>query len=426
MEILRVEGGHPLHGTVRVEGAKNSILEIMAATVIAPGVFHLDNVPNISDVRTMTKVLEALGASVEAGDHTLTVDTTKLDSWTTPYEYVRQMRASIEVLGPLIARFGKACVSMPGGCNLGTRAIDQHMAGLEVLGVEFINEHGDINAHAEHGITGATVTLDFPSVGATENIMMASVMGNGVTVIENAAREPEIVDTATFLNKMGADVRNAGSYELEVHGVKEMHGCDHYIIGDRIEAGTFVVAGALCGDDDVTVTGFDPMHLDVPLAKLAAMGVPVERHEDSVTVRRAEHLMPADIQTLPFPGFATDMQPEFMVLDTMADGSSFITENIFENRFMLVAELVRMGADIRVEDRHALVKGLCQLTGAPVNSPDLRGGASLALAGLVAEGITSVYGTNHIKRGYENFPEKLNSLGACTAYVEVDDPGEEE
>jgi len=424
MDVIKVEGGCTLNGSVRVEGAKNSALKLMAATIMAPGVYNLSNVPNISDVRLMAKVLETLGASVVHEDHELHIDTTNVNSWVTPYELVSKMRASIAVLGPLITRFGKAVVSMPGGCNLGARSIDQHLAGLTALGVNFTNEHGNIHADACSGLHGAVITLDFPSVGATENVMMGAVCAKGRTVIENAAREPEIVDLANMLNAMGADIRNAGSHVVEIYGVEELHACDHRVVGDRIEAGTFLVAGALCAEE-LTVTGFDPIHLDIPLNKMALMGVPIERHEDGVTVRRAKHLVPVDIQTLPFPGFPTDMQAQFMVLETMADGASFITENVFENRFMLVAELVRMGANIRVEDRHALVKGPSCLTGAQVKSPDLRGGAALVLAGLVADGTTYVSETRHIKRGYERFAEKLRSVGADVCHIEVPNPEDE-
>ena len=424
MDVIKVEGGASLRGSVHVEGAKNSALKLMAATVMAPGVYHLGNVPNISDVRLMTKVLETLGAVVVHGDHKLEIDTRPVNSWVTPYEYVSKMRASISILGPLITRFGKAVVAMPGGCNIGARSIDQHLAGLAALGVKIDNEHGNIQANAQAGLKGAIVTLDFPSVGATENIMMAAVRAEGTTIIENAAREPEIVDLANMLNEMGAHIVDAGSHVIRIEGVSELHACDHDTVGDRIEAGTFVVAGALCSEEGVTVTGFDPMHLDIPLAKMSLMGVHIERFENGVTVRKAERLTPVDIQTLPYPGFPTDMQAQLMVLECMADGSSFITENVFENRFMLAAELVRMGASIRIEERHALVKGPAQLKGAEVASPDLRGGAALVLAGLVAEGTSYVSETRHIKRGYEDFAGKLRSLGADVRHIEIPNPDE--
>ena len=398
MDVIKVEGGAKLHGTVHVEGAKNSALKLMAATVMAPGVYHLCNVPDISDVRLMCKVLQTLGACVVHGEHELIIDTKTVSNWVTPYEYVSKMRASISILGPLITRFGKAIVAMPGGCN--------------------------IRADGTAGLHGAIVTLDFPSVGATENIMMGAVKAKGTTIIENAAREPEIVDLANMLNDMGAKIIDAGSHVVRIEGVEELHATDHVTVGDRIEAGTFIVAGALCSDEGVTVTGFDPMHLDIPLAKMAQMGVEIERFENGVTVRRGEKLVPVDIQTLPYPGFPTDMQAQLMVLECMADGASFITENVFENRFMLAAELVRMGASIRVEERHALVKGPTNFTGAQVASPDLRGGAALVLAGLVAEGTTYVSETRHIKRGYENFTGKLSLLGANVCHIEMENPDE--
>lgn len=424
MDVIKVEGGAKLRGNIHVEGAKNSALKLMAATVMAPGVYHLGNVPNISDVRLMTKVLQTLGASVVHEGHSLTIDTTTVDKWVTPYEYVSKMRASISILGPLITRFGKAVVAMPGGCNIGARSIDQHLSGLAALGVKINNDHGNIQADATHGLRGTIVTLDFPSVGATENIMMGSVRAQGTTIIENAAREPEIVDLANMLNDMGARIVDAGSHVVRIEGVTELHATDHVTVGDRIEAGTFVVAGALCSEEGLTVTGFDPMHLDIPLAKMALMGVQIERFEDGVTVHMADKLTPVDIQTLPYPGFPTDMQAQLMVLECMADGSSFITENVFENRFMLAAELVRMGAPIRIEERHALVKGPSQLKGTQVAAPDLRGGAALVLAGLVAEGTTYVSETKHIKRGYEDFAGKLRSLGADVTHIEVSNTDE--
>lgn len=425
MDAIKVEGGHVLTGTVHVEGAKNSALKLMAATIMAPGVYRLTRMPDISDVRLMGRVLETLGATIAHGCHEVTIDTTSVSSWTTPYELVSKMRASISVLGPLLVRFGHAVVAMPGGCNIGARSIDQHLFGLRKLGVHIKNDHGNICADVpEGGLVGTMITLDFPSVGATENVMMAAVTAKGTTIIENAAREPEIVDLAEMLISMGAHISGQGTPIIEIHGVDELHACDHETVGDRIEAGTFLVAGALIGED-VTVTGFNPSHLDIPLRKMEMMGVDVRRHDDGVTVTRAKHLVPTDVQTLPYPGFPTDMQAQFMTLECMADGTSYITENVFENRFMLVAELVRMGADIHVEERHALVHGPVHLSGAPVRSPDLRGGAALVLAGLVAEGTTYVTATHHIARGYERFTEKLTSLGASCCHVSVPDENEE-
>ena len=421
MEVIRVEGGHPVTGTVDVEGAKNSALKLMAATILAPGVTTLENVPNISDVHIMGKVLKELGALVFVVDeHTLRIDTSTVDSWETPYSLVTRMRASTAVLGPLLARFGKAIVAMPGGCNIGARKIDMHILGLEALGVEFDVDHGDIHAMAPNGLKGATVTLDFASVGATENLIMASVHASGVTVIDNAAREPEIVDLANMLNKMGADVRGAGSPVIEIHGVGDLHPVTHAVVGDRIEAGTFAAIGAMVGQP-VTVRGFDPMHLGLVLRKFEQMGISVDRGENQVTISRERPIRPVDIQTLPFPGFPTDMQAQTMCLLAVAQGTSIVTENVFENRFMFASELQRMGSDIVIQGHHAVVHGVGRLSGAEVRSPDLRGGAALVMAGLIADGTTTVSDIYHIKRGYERFVEKLVSLGAHVRYEQVPD-----
>ncbi len=421
MEVIRVEGGHSVTGAVTVEGAKNSALKLMAATILAPGVTTLQNVPNISDVHIMGKVLKELGATVEVVDeHTLRIDTSKVDSWETPYSLVAQMRASTAVLGPLLARFGKAIVAMPGGCNIGARKIDMHILGLEALGVEFDVDHGDIHASAPHGLTGATVTLDFASVGATENLIMASVHARGVTVIDNAAREPEIVDLANMLNEMGANIQGAGSPVIEIHGVGELHPVTHAVVGDRIEAGTFVAIGGLVGEP-ISVRGFDPQHLGLVLRKYEQMGITIERGDREVTVSRSRPLTPVDIQTLPFPGFPTDMQAQTMCLLAVAQGASVITENVFENRFMFASELQRMGSDIVIQGHHAVVHGVPSLSGAEVRSPDLRGGAALVMAGLVADGVTTVSDIYHIDRGYERFVDKLRSLGARVARVTISD-----
>lgn len=412
MDVIKVEGGHPIVGEVRVEGAKNSALKLMAATIMAPGVNTLTNVPNISDVHVMGKVLKRLGATIEVADeHTLVIDTTNVNNWETPYELVAKMRASTAVMGPLIARFGKAVVAMPGGCNIGARKIDMHILGLEALGVEFEVTHGNIHASAPQGVIGTTVTLEFASVGATENLMMASVHAKGTTVIDNAAREPEIVDLANLLNEMGAKVRGAGTPMIEIEGVSELHPVSHAVVGDRIEAGTFLVAGALSGGP-VTVTGFKPEHLGLVLKKFEDMGLSLERYEDGCKIWREGPIHSVDIQTLPFPGFPTDMQAQTMALLALADGQCIVTENVFENRFMFAGEIARMGANIRIEGHHAIVRGVPKLSGAQVESPELRGGASLVLAGLVADGETCVSQIHHIERGYEKFVEKLCSLGA--------------
>lgn len=421
MDVIQVEGGYPVTGTVTVEGAKNSALKLMAATLMASGVTTLTNVPNIADVHVMGKVLKNLGAKIEVVDeHVLKIDTTGVDSWETPYDLVVQMRASTAVLGPLLSRFGKAVVAMPGGCNIGARKIDMHILGLEALGVEFKIDHGNIHASTPNGINGETVTLAFASVGATENLMMASVFAKGATVIDNAAREPEIVDLANMLNEMGAHIKGAGSPVIEIEGVSELHPVTHAVVGDRIEAGTFLAIGGLCGEP-VTVRGFDPKHLGLVLKKYEQMGISIERGERECTAWRERSLRPTDIQTLPFPGFPTDMQAQSMCLLAMAEGSCIITENVFESRFMFASELQRMGANIVIEGHHAIVHGVPAFSGTQVKSPDLRGGAALVMAGLVADGLTTVSAIHHIDRGYEGFVEKLCSLGAHAQRVSVPD-----
>lgn len=423
MDIIRVEGGHAIEGSVCVSGAKNSALKLMAATLLAPGKTTLTNVPNISDVHVMGKVLKRMGATIEVVDeHSLVIDTSSVDSWEAPYELVAKMRASTAVMGPLLGRFGRAKIAMPGGCNLGARKIDMHILGLEALGVEFDTDHGYIYADASKGLTGTSVTLEFASVGATENLIMAAVKAKGETVIDNAAREPEIVDLANMLNKMGAKITGAGTPVVTIEGVDELHPVEHRVVGDRIEAGTFLVAGVIMASEQgVEVTGFNPVHLGMVLRKMELMGIRTERTENGMKVYRADRIAPVDIQTLPFPGFPTDMQAQVMVLSALADGTSIITENIFENRFMFASELSRMGANIRVEDHHALIHGVDGFSGAQVVSPDLRGGAALVIAGLIAEGVTEVSAIHHIYRGYERFVEKLTALGACVERVTLPD-----
>lgn len=411
MDKIIINGGRPLSGTVRVEGAKNSALKLMAATILAPGVNVIDNVPDISDVAVMCRVLETLGARIERSGHRLAIDTAGIDSFETPYELVAQMRASISVLGPLVARFGRAKVAMPGGCRIGSRSVDIHVSGLAALGATFAVDHGYIVAEAPDGLKGTDFILDFPSVGATENLMMAAVLATGTTVVENAAREPEIVDLANMLVAMGARIVGAGTPTVVVEGVERLTPVVHSTVGDRIEAGTYLVAGAMTGGP-VRVEGFDPTHLEMTIAKLRRAGCDIVTGDDWAEVSRRGPVSPVDIQTLPHPGFPTDMQAQFMALLSLADGRSVITENVFENRFMFADEIVRMGADIRIEGHHALVEGVPELSGAPVRSTDLRGGAALVLAGLVASGETAVGDVEHIDRGYERYVEKLASLGA--------------
>ena len=412
-EMIVVEGPTPLTGEVVVSGAKNSALKLIAASILGQGESVLHNVPLISDITIMSKVLETLGANVSRDDHTLTIDTTDVDKWETPYELVSKMRASIAVLGPLVARFGKARVAMPGGCNLGARKIDMHMVGLEALGVHFEHDHGFIEATTPNGLHGAFVMLEFPSVGATENTMMAAVVAEGETVIENAAREPEIEDLANMLNAMGAKVAGAGSPTITVTGVplESLHPCEHVTVGDRIEAGTFLVGAALMGGP-VTVKGINPAFLRMALMKLDAMGCDISVTDDSITLSRTRPLTSIDIQTLPHPGFPTDLQAQFMLLASVAEGNSVITENVFENRFMFAAEIGRMGADVNIDEHHAFISGVSHLEGTSVKATDLRCGAALVLAGIFAEGTTEVHKVHHIDRGYEDYVGKLTRLGA--------------
>ncbi|GAB4280996.1 MAG: UDP-N-acetylglucosamine 1-carboxyvinyltransferase [Coriobacteriia bacterium] len=415
MKSILIEGGRRLTGEVAVEGAKNSALKLMAASLLAEGLTHLERVPEIRDVDTMCEVLRGLGASVERSDHSLSLDTTEIVSVEAPYEMVARMRASFVVLGPLVGRVGHARVAMPGGCNIGSRKIDMHLKGLSALGVEITQGHGYIDARADR-LKGADVTLDFPSVGATENLLMASVKAEGVTRIENAAREPEIRDLADFLNKMGARIEGAGTPSITVEGVRSLEPVRHSVIGDRIEAGTYLVAGAMCGGP-VRVTGFSPAHMERVLAKLEEAGAQLDQEPDAVTVKRDCDILPLDVSTLPYPGFPTDMQPQFVAMLSIADGDSVVTENVFENRFIFADELNRMGADVRIEGHHALVRGVERLSAAPVRCPDLRAGAALVLAGLVADGQTRVEHVHHVERGYERLVEKLAGLGARVSYA---------
>ncbi len=416
-EVIVVNGGNPISGTVRIGGAKNSALKLMAASVMAADKVRLNNVPQISDVEVMSEVLRVLGATVQNGVdcgldmHTLLIDTSAVNSYETPYELVAKMRASISILGPLVARFGKARVAMPGGCQIGARKLDMHITSLEALGVCFSTDHGFIEASTPNGLKGAEVVLDFPSVGATENLMMASSRACGTTVIRNAACEPEIEDLANFINEMGGKISGAGTPNIVIEGVSSMSGTEHATVGDRIEAGTFLAAGALTGGP-VTVAGVNPDHLALALKKLSDMGCDVVSTSDSITVSRKGDLIPVDIQTLPHPGFPTDLQAQFMVLDAVAKGNSIITENVFENRFMFASELCRMGAEIRIDGHHALITGVGGFSGAPVSSTDLRGGAALVIAALVADGQTRIDNIYHIDRGYEDYVGKLALLGA--------------
>lgn len=412
MERLIVKGGNRLVGTVKTSGAKNAVLPIIAASILGTSPSRLDEIPALEDVRTICAVLECLGIKVDASEpHTLKIDSREITSCEAPYELVRSMRASFLVMGPLLARKGYARISLPGGCAIGTRPIDLHLKGFEALGVKIEQGHGYIEASAPEGMTGANIYLDFPSVGATENIMMAAAMANGTTVLENPAEEPEIVDLANYLNQMGARVRGAGTNVITIEGVSELHGVQHSVIPDRIEAGTYMIAAAMTGGD-VIIENVLPEHQKPLIAKLREAGALVEEDIDRIHVVGSGKLKAVDIKTLPYPGFPTDMQAQMMAMLSVAEGRSKITETVFENRFMHVVELNRMGANITTEGRSAVITGPAHLTGCTVRATDLRAGAAMILAGLVAEGATEICDIYHIDRGYEEIAAKLTRLGA--------------
>jgi UDP-N-acetylglucosamine 1-carboxyvinyltransferase len=419
-ERFYVEGGNRLQGEVKVSGAKNAALKFVAAALLAPGKTTLHRVPRINDIYTMLALLDELGVETNFSGGTLEIDASTVHSYTAPYDLVRQMRASLVVLGPLVARFGEAEVSAPGGCNLGLRKFNFHVDGLRKLGADVELDHGFIKAKAPNGRRAAEVTVEYPSVGATENVMMAAVLADGITIIENGAREPEISALAAFLNSMGARVMGAGTGRIVIEGVEELHPTEWTVMPDRIEAGTFLMATAATGGD-VTVANAIPEHLKMELDKLRDMGVEVTALPGSPGIRvRVEDpasLTGVDVATLPFPGFATDLQAQMMVLLTRASGASIITENVYENRLQVAEELNRLDANIDLFGGHrALIRGPRRLSGTIVQAPDLRGGAALVMAGLVADGTTVVDGAKHILRGYEDFEDKLSSLGATVAF----------
>jgi UDP-N-acetylglucosamine 1-carboxyvinyltransferase len=407
-----VHPGAPLEGTVRVGGAKNSALKLMAATLLAEGTYVLRNVPAIADVETMSDLLTSMGLDVtRPAAHELRIVRPAECVTEAPYELVERMRASIVVLGPLLAAFGRARVAMPGGDDFGSRPIDMHLKGLEAMGATFEFAHGFIEGRADQ-LRGARVLLEFPSVGATENALLAGVLAKGTTLIDNAAREPEIADLASFLNRMGAQIVGAGSSTIEVEGVEGLTAVEHEVIPDRIEAATYLTAVALAGGE-ATVEGARADHMDMLITKLGDMGVRIAPTSDGLWVSAPQgRLRSIDVVTLPYPGIATDYKPFLVTLLAVADGVGIVTENIFSGRFRYVAELARMGADVRTEAHHAVVRGVPRLSGAPVRAPDIRAGAALVLAGLVAEGETVVGDAFHIERGYERFAEKLQGLGA--------------
>lgn len=421
MEKLIVKGGNRLVGAVKTSGAKNAVLPIIAASILGTTPSHLDEVPMLEDVHTISEVLKCLGLAVECSPekNVLDIDSTEITSYEAPYELVRTMRASFLVMGPLLARIGKARISMPGGCAIGARPIDIHLKGFEALGVKIEQGHGYIEASAPEGLKGTSIYFDFPSVGATENIMMAASLAEGTTILENAAEEPEIVDLANYLNKMGAKIRGVGTDTIRIEGVEKLHGADYTIIPDRIEAGTYMIAAAMTGGD-IVVENVLPEHQKPLIAKLREAGAVVEEDIDKVRVIGKNPLKAVSIKTLPYPGFPTDMQAQMMAMMVIAEGRSKVTETVFENRFMHVVELNRMGAQISTEGRSAVIDGPCKLTGCDVRATDLRAGAAMILAGLVAEGTTRIGDLHHIDRGYENIVAKLKNLGADIERVDVD------
>lgn len=414
MEKLIIKGGQRLHGRVKISGAKNAVLPIIAATLLGnerPST--LDEVPSLDDVHTIAEVIRSLGvdARFDAGEHKFIVDSARIEKCEAPYDLVRKMRASFLIMGPLLARTRRAKISLPGGCAIGTRPIDLHLKGFEALGASIEIGHGFIDAFAPNGLKGARVYLDFPSVGATENIMMAASMAEGQTVLENPAQEPEIIDLANYLNVMGAKVRGAGTNVIKIEGVKMLHGADYTVIPDRIEAGTYMVAAAMTRGD-VYIENAITEHLKPVIAKLKEAGVAIEEDVDGVRVSCDGPIKSVDIKTMPYPGFPTDMQAQFMAMLAISEGTGLVTETVFENRFMHVDELKRMGANIKIDGRTSVVEGVSRLTGCQVKATDLRAGAAMVLAGLVADGETQVGYIHHIDRGYDHLVEKLVSLGA--------------
>lgn len=417
MSKFIVEKSEPLKGTIRVNGAKNSVLALLPATLLTAEPCVIDEVPNLRDVGVMSELLTVLGAKVKKEGDKMEICAKNLTSHEAPYELVQQMRASFYAMGPLLARYGVARVSQPGGCAIGARPIDLHLKGFTALGAEVELGHGYVEAKVEGRLKGAEIYLDFPSVGATANIMMAAALAEGQTIIENAAEEPEIIDLANFMNKMGASIKGAGTDTIRVTGVEKLNGAMHEVIPDRIETGTYMVAAAITGGD-LMIENVVTSHLKPIIAKLRECNVQIEEYEDAIRVRGKADFTSVDITTLPYPGFPTDMQAQFMALMAYSEGTSVINETVFENRFMHVAELSRMGANIKIEGHSAVIQGTKKLQGAQVKATDLRAGAALILAGLVSEGETEISEIRHIDRGYVQIEKKLGAVGARIRRVE--------
>ena len=411
LDRFRVVGGAQLRGEVRITGAKNSVLKLMAASLLATGKTTITNVPDIADVDIMADLLTRLGCTVVRGQDQVTIDVPAVPAHRADYDLVRKMRASINVLGPLVARVGKAEVALPGGDAIGSRGLDFHIKGLEALGANAHIEHGYVIAQAPSGLNGAAIDLDFPSVGATENIMTAAVLAKGITTIDNAAREPDLVDLGEFLISMGAHIQGLGTPLITITGVESLQPTTHATIPDRIITGTWAFAAAMTRGD-ITIHGARAEHLELPLEKLASAGAIVTSTADGIRVRMDQRPQAIDVATLPYPGFPTDLLPMVIALNSIADGHSLVTENVFESRFMFVNELSRLGAQISVDGHHASIEGVLELSGAPVEAHDIRAGAGLILAALVSEGETTIDEAFHVDRGYPNFAEQLQSLGA--------------
>lgn len=419
MEQYIIKGGNPLVGEVEIGGAKNAALAILAASIMTDETVLIDNMPDVRDINVLLQAIEEIGASVERIDrHTVKINGSNIRGTTIDNEYIKKIRASYYLIGALLGKYKKAEVALPGGCNIGSRPIDQHIKGFKALGTEVSIEHGLIKTKAED-LVGNHIYLDVVTVGATINIMMAASMASGSTILENAAKEPHVVDVANFLNSMGANIKGAGTDVIRIVGVEKLHKSEYSIIPDQIEAGTFMLAAAAT-KGDVTVKKVIPKHLEAITAKLVEMGCEVEELDDAVRVVAAKRLVHTHVKTLPYPGFPTDMQPQFSVTLALSSGTSIVTESIFENRFKYVDELTRMGASIKVEGNTAIIDGVTKFTGAQVNAPDLRAGAALVIAGLAAEGFTTVEDIIYIERGYEDFDEKLRSLGGNIEKVETE------
>ncbi|MCI6164229.1 MAG: UDP-N-acetylglucosamine 1-carboxyvinyltransferase [Lachnospira sp.] len=419
MERYVVKGGLPLHGEVSIGGAKNAALGILAAAIMTDETVTIENVPNVRDTRVLLQAIEGIGAKVKyVYNNSVQINGGSICDTNVEYEYIKKIRASYYLLGALLGKYKESHVALPGGCNIGSRPIDQHIKGFRALGAEVEIKNGVVNAQAED-LEGSHIYFDMVSVGATINLMMASCMAKGNTILENAAKEPHIVDVANFLNSMGADIKGAGTDVIRIKGVSRLHGCTYSIIPDQIEAGTFMLAAAAT-HGDVVIKDVIPKHLESISAKLIEMGCKVEEGDDSVHVIGAEHLRCTNVKTLPYPGFPTDMQPQTAVVLALAGGSSMVTESIFENRFKYVDELRRMGANIKVEGNTAYIEGVDKFTGAELAAPDLRAGAALVIAALAADGFSEIEDIEYIQRGYEDFDEKLRGLGACIEKVDSD------